>query len=50
MKIRIHKRLRASFTIETTLLMSVILPVLIALLMAGFYVHDRAKLALMLKG
>ena len=44
MKIRFHKRLRASFTIETTLLMSVILPVLIALLMAGFYVHDRAKL------
>lgn len=44
MKYLHKKRLRASFTIETTLLMSVILPVLIALLMAGFYVHDRAKL------
>ncbi len=38
------RKYRASFTIETTLLMMVILPVLTALLFAGFYVHDKAKL------
>ena len=39
-----EKKLKGSFTIEATLLMSFILPMLIALLMAGFYVHDRALL------
>lgn len=36
--------LKGSFTVEMTLLMSIILPILIALLISGFYVHDRAKL------
>lgn len=35
---------RASFTVEAALLMGIILPVLIALLLAGFYLHDRAYL------
>ena len=34
--------LKAYFTVEASLLMGVILPVLFALLIAGFYVHDRA--------
>ena len=37
-------KLSGSFTIEATLLMSFILPMLIGLLIAGFYVHDRAAL------
>ena len=37
-------RLRGSFTLETALLMSVILPVLTALILAGFYAHDEAVL------
>ena len=35
---------QASFTVEAALLMAVILPVLIALLITGFYLHDRAFL------
>ena len=35
---------QASFTVEAALLMTVILPVLIALLITGFYLHDRAFL------
>lgn len=34
----------ASFTVEASLLMAVILPVLIGILLAGFYVHDQAFL------
>ena len=33
---------RASFTVEASLLMSIILPALISLIIGGFYVHDRA--------
>ena len=34
----------ASFTVEASLLMALILPVLIAILLAGFYLHDSASL------
>ena len=34
----------ASFTVEASLLMGIILPVLIGILLAGFYVHDQAYL------
>ncbi len=37
-------RLRASYTVEAALLMAVILPVLLALLYLGFYLHDRGVL------
>ncbi len=37
-----HGYAKASYTVEMTLLMSLILPLLIAILMAGFYLHDRA--------
>ncbi len=33
-----------SFTVEAALLMGIILPVLIALLLMGFYLHDKACL------
>lgn len=33
---------RASFTVEASLLMAVIIPVLTALLILGFYLHDQA--------
>ena len=36
--------LRASFTVEAALLMTVILPVLLAILYYGFYLHDRGVL------
>ena len=36
--------LEGSFTVETTLLMMIILPVMIGLIIAGMFVHDRAKL------
>ena len=35
---------RASFTVEAALLMTIILPVLISLIYASFYIHDRAVL------
>lgn len=35
---------KASFTVEASLLMAIILPVLIAILLAGFYLHDSASL------
>ncbi len=34
-------RLHASFTVEMSLLMTLILPALIALILIGFYVHDQ---------
>ena len=36
--------LPARFTVEAALLMTIILPVLIAILMAGFYLHDEVYL------
>lgn len=36
--------LRGSFTVELSLLMALILPVLTALIYLGFYMHDRAFL------
>ena len=41
---QIPTALPASFTVEASLLMTVILPVLIALIITGFYVHDQACL------
>ena len=38
------RTLKASFTVEAALLMGVILPVCVAIIMAGFYVHDRGVL------
>lgn len=37
-------RLPASFTVEAALLMTVILPVLLAILYYGFYLHDKGGL------
>ena len=37
-------RLRASFTVEASLLMTVILPVLLAILYYGFFLHDKGVL------
>ncbi len=37
-------RVKASFTVEASLLMTVILPVLLAILYYGFYLHDRGVL------
>ena len=34
----------ASFTVEASALMTIILPVLIVILLAGFYLHDSAYL------
>ncbi len=36
--------MRASFTVEISLLMTVILPVLFSLILLGFYLHDKAIL------
>ena len=38
------RKAEASFTVEASLLMAVILPVLVAVLLTGFYLHDRAYL------
>lgn len=39
------KALRASFTVELSLLMTLLLPLLTGLIYLGFYMHDRAFLA-----
>lgn len=36
--------MRGSFTVEASLLMTIILPVLVALIYTGFYIHDSAIL------
>ena len=41
---RRQSRLPASFTVEAALLMTVILPVLLAILYYGFYLHDKGGL------
>ncbi|MCR5160778.1 MAG: hypothetical protein K6C06_03310 [Lachnospiraceae bacterium] len=38
------RALKGEFTAEAALLMAVILPVLAALLLAGFYIHDRTMM------
>ncbi len=40
----LSRRLQASFTVEASLLMTLILPAVLAILLAGFYVHDRVML------
>lgn len=35
---------KASFTVEISLLMSILLPILLCLIYTGFYMHDRAFL------
>ena len=40
----VSRTLRGEFTAEAALLMTIILPVLAALLLAGFYIHDRTML------
>ena len=35
---------KASFTVEISLLMSILLPILMCLIYTGFYMHDRAFL------
>ena len=40
-----HKRISASFTVEAAMLMGLILPVLLAILYFGLYLHDRGVLA-----
>ena len=39
-----NKGVPARFTVEASLLMLLIIPLLIALIIAGFYIHDRAYL------
>ena len=39
-----HYTLKGSFTVETALLMGIILPVLAALIITAYYVHDRGVL------
>ena len=43
-KEKVRLSLRGEFTAEAALLMSVIFPVLVALLLAGFYIHDRTMM------
>ncbi len=40
----LHGRVKASFTVEAALLMTVILPVLLAIFYYGFYLHDHGVL------
>ena len=39
-----RRKLKGYFTVEAALLMTLILPLLIALLLMGFYLHDQAKM------
>ncbi len=43
-KVPKHSRLRASFTVEASLLMTMILPLLLGIIYYGFYLHDRGVL------
>ena len=41
---KIHCRMKASFTVEAALLMTVMLPVLLAIIYYGFFLHDKGVL------
>ena len=39
-----RESLSGSFTVEAALLMSILLPMLLGLMFAGFYIHDRVRM------
>ena len=41
---RRHEGFSGSFTVEATLLMAILLPMLLGLMFAGFYLHDRVRM------
>lgn len=44
MRRRMRKGMRGSYTVEAALLMGILLPLLVAVIYMGFYLHDRAFL------